>query len=169
MAPSRAPMPQAPSTTTGSGRSHLARTPEVTAQIAKMDPMEMSMWPASTTSVMPKAAISTGTFARKRSARLSGAKNPGAATASTAERARIAIATDASRRPSAMSGVPVVIERQRQDFRLRRFGAAHHATNRPAMHDGNPVAHAEDLGQLRRDHQNREPLFGEHLHQGMNL
>ena len=61
-------------------------------------------------------------------------------------------------------------QRQRQDrvlASLRR--ASSMPRDRARAHHGDAIAHAEDLGQLRRDHQDRQPALGQLLHQRMNL
>ena len=58
---------------------------------------------------------------------------------------------------------------QRQDLLLRRLGAIEHADNRAAAHHCDAVAHAEDLRQLGRDHQDGQPARGQLAHQPMNL
>ena len=43
------------------------------------------------------------------------------------------------------------------------------ADDRAAVHDGDPVAHAENLGQLGRDHQDRQPASGQLAHEPVDL
>ncbi len=47
--------------------------------------------------------------------------------------------------------------------------AVHRGDDGAAVHDGDPVAHAEDLGQLGRDHQDRQALGGQLAHQSVDL
>ena len=44
---------------------------------------------------------------------------------------------------------------------LRRLGTVEDAGDRPAVHYRDPVAHAEDFRQLRRDHQDRQAPLGQ--------
>ena len=44
---------------------------------------------------------------------------------------------------------------------LRGVGAVEDAADPPAVHDRDAIAHAEDLRQLRRDHQDGEPALGQ--------
>ena len=52
--------PTAPSATSGIGTPAFARRPATTPQIANCEPIEMSIWRARITSVMPTAATRTG-------------------------------------------------------------------------------------------------------------
>ena len=56
----------------------------------------------------------------------------------------------------------------RIDF-LGGCGAVELADDRSAVHHGDPVAHAEDLGQLGRDHHDRESAGGEVAHEPVDL
>src|SRR5262245_49790652 len=156
--PSAAPTRHAASATIGVGSPALATRPPATPQRAKTEPTEMSICPVRMTSVIPSATINTGRLARKRSARLSREKKAGASTASSSARAAMANATDTSRRRS-------VMKRHRENRRLRRLGSIEHAAKAAGTHDGNPVAHADHLGQLGRNHDDGEPPFGQRLHQ----
>src|SRR5687768_11859256 len=167
---SSTPMAQVASTTIGIGTPAFASTPELTAQTANSDPTEMSMWPVRITSVIPSPMISTGTLARHRSIRLSRAKKPGDTTASTTPSAATAPATDASRLPTPRMSVQGGLrERQRQDGRLGRLRAMQHAAHGAAVHHRDPIAHAEDFGKLRRDHDDGEAAGDQHLHQRVYL
>src|SRR3989449_7043879 len=67
------------------------------------------------------------------------------------------------------TGGRITLERHREDLLLRRLLAREDADDGAAVHDGDAVAHAEDLWQLGRDHQNRNAALGERLHDGVNL
>ena len=47
--------------------------------------------------------------------------------------------------------------------------AVERADDVPAVHDGDAVAHAEDLGQFGRDHEDRQPSRGELAHEPVDL
>src|SRR4051794_17537398 len=142
------------------GEPACASSPATMPQMAKTEPTEMSISPARITSAAPIATISTGTLPSSRSDRFSRLKNPGARTASSAQSAAIVNATDTTLR----SG-----NRELQHLVLRGLGARQRAANRSGAHHGNAIAHAEDLRQLRRDHDDRETAPGKRAHQLVDL
>ena len=62
-----------------------------------------------------------------------------------------------------------VAQRPLEDRFLGGFCAIELADDRSAVHHGDPVAHAEDLGQLGRDHQDRQPAAGQLAHEPVDL
>jgi len=60
-------------------------------------------------------------------------------------------------------------DRQPHDRFLARRGALEHAGDLAVMHDHDPVAHAQDLGHLRRDHEDREAVLLEPVHEVVDL
>ena len=148
-----------PSTTGGGAREPDRQhrpsrgSPATTAQMANIDPTEMSISPVMMTSVMPIATSSTGRLARNRSLRFSAEKYPGAATARTSASATIA---RGDRRFSTRECSPSAtwtldrhrsrpsLERQREDLVLCRLGARQHAADGARVHHGDAIAHAQD-------------------------
>ena len=94
--------------------------------------------------------------------------SPGAATARTAASAAIAMRDGDL---AAVTGHDCWIERH------ARAGSCPPSPPRaarmpaivPRAHHGDPVAHAENLRQLRRDHEDRQPALGQILDQRVNL
>src|SRR5215472_13171473 len=60
-------------------------------------------------------------------------------------------------------------ERKRKNVLLRSICAIEHGHHAAGIHDGDAVAHAEDLGQLRGDHDDSDTLFGEIDHEAVDL
>ena len=64
---------------------------------------------------------------------------------------------------------PTHVLTRRQDFGLRRFRAIEHSEDRSAVDDRRPVAHSQNLRQLRRDHHDGGTLRSQLSHQRMNF
>src|SRR4030095_7970639 len=136
--------------TNGIGAPVFESAPAETAQTANADPTEISISPARMTSVMPAAIIRTATFARNRSIRFPRPKYSGRAIASAEKSATIAMPTHSSRRCWLNTSMP---QGHREHPLLGRLFAGEHACYCAAPHHRYSIAHAENLRELRRDHQ----------------
>ena len=125
----------------------------------------MSIWRARITSVMPTAATSTGAVPTSRSRRFAGRKKAGATTrpaAEQSERRRQRERAHGQLPPVRHAAPSAAWPRARARMRLLRGRrAVERAGDRAAAHDRDAVAHAEDLGQLGRDHEDGQALRGE--------
>ena len=141
--------------------------PRTTPQIANCEPIEMSIWRARITSVMPTAATSTGALSSERSRRLCGARrSAGAANGEQQQQRHEAAAREprrsrrAPRHQRRASGAARA-ERQRQHASGVASARVEHATTCPPRMTAMRSLSAEHLRQLRRDQQDGQALRGQ--------
>ena len=143
------------------GNPATAKTPAATLQMANCEPTEISISAVRTISVMPTATISTGTLASSKSRRLAKVKKSGAATARTAADGEDGRGDGNFALAITQHCAPVCPSASSEQILLRGVFARDDACDFAAAHDRDAVAHAENLGQLRRDHDDGEAALGE--------